>query len=276
MRDVSLRWGLGMGAVSAVLGTIALIAGSVVEPVQRVTTAEAAALAIFIRGILVLVTLGIALGLSYYAGLRAERARLNEDAAAAADAASVAGSSATGTEGAQNQRSVAVLAGGVTMFCYWMITSLYMFVLPPSTQPSTAQVDTLSFVENRLLFGIIFVLFGLGLGGLGGRAPAARLLLDRIIKSPVPVAIAVAPVGASAAGGTTLPSVNVSTPTAAPSTPIMPIMPITPALPIMPASPAPAEPADAPRNAASQAGATTPVAEPHVGHDDASAPDQLP
>lgn len=175
MRDESLRWGLGMGAAAAILGTIALILGAFVEPVKRVTTAETAALAIFIRGIFILVTLGVALGLAYYAGLRAERARLVEDAAQGTNP------SATGE---QNNRLVAVLAGGLTMFCYWLITSLYLFVLPPSTQPSTASVDLLSFVENRLLFGIIFVLFGLGLGGLGGRTPAARLLLDKIVKPP--------------------------------------------------------------------------------------------
>lgn len=178
MRDESLRWGLGMGAAAAILGTAALILGSLVEPVKRVTTAEAAALAIFIRGIFVLVTLGIALGLAYYAGLRAERARLSADASLEA--------SPPGAAGTQNQRSVAVLAGGLTMFCYWLITGLYMLVLPPSTQPPTAQLDLLSFAENRLLFGIIFVLFGLGLGGLGGRAPAAQLLLDRIVRSPLP------------------------------------------------------------------------------------------
>ena len=219
MRDVSLRWGLGMGAASAILGTAALIAGSFIEPVQRITTAEAAALAIFVRGILVLVTLGIALGLAYYAGLRAERARLSEDAAAAAPT-DARGSLSTGTSTGdiQNQRRVAVLAGGLTMFCYWLITSLYLFVLPPSTQPSTAQVDVLSFIENRLLFGIIFVLFGLGLGGLGGRAPAARVLLDRIIKSPVPAPVAVAatvPTGAALAPANT--SVNVVSASTTPS-----------------------------------------------------------
>lgn len=192
MRDESLRWGLGMGAVSAAMGTAALLLGSLVEPVQRVTTAEAAALAIFVRGIFVLVTLGVALGLAYYAGLRAERARLTEAAAQSTD-----GSASTANE--QNPRSVALLAGGLTMFCYWLITSLYLLVLPPSTQPSTAKLDVLAFIESRLLFGIIFVVFGLGLGGLGGRAPAARLLLDRIIKSPFPAVAVATPAPGSAA-----------------------------------------------------------------------------
>lgn len=193
MRDESQRWGLGMGVVAAVLGTLALILGSLVEPVQRVTTAEAAALAIFIRGIFVLVTLGVALGLAYYAGLRAERARLMDNAAQAAQ------QPVAGAADQRNSRAVAVVAGGLTMFCYWLITSLYMFVLPSSTQPSTAKLDVLSFVENRLLFGIIFVLFGLGLGGLGGRAPAARLLLDRIVKSPAPAMALAVPGSASIA-----------------------------------------------------------------------------
>lgn len=185
MRDTSLRWGLGMGVLSAALGTGALLLGAFIEPFKQVTTADAVALALFVRGMLVLISLGIALGLAYYAGLRVARAYF-QSLAAAADStetatntaiASLLGSTALGTS---LDRKYTVLAGGLTMFCFWLITSMYIFVLPPTNQTVSPQGDILSFVETRLLLGVIYVFFGLGLGGLGGRAPAARLLLDRL------------------------------------------------------------------------------------------------
>jgi hypothetical protein len=185
MRDTSLRWGLGMGVLSAAIGTGALLLGALIEPFKQVTTADAVALALFIRGMLVLISLGLALGLAYYAGLRVARAyfqALTESADSLETTtnsaiASLFGSTVLGTS--QNRR-YAVLAGGLTMFCFWLITSMYIFVLPPTDQSVAPQGNLLNFIETRLLLGFIFVLFGLGLGGLGGRAPAARLLLDRI------------------------------------------------------------------------------------------------
>ena len=79
-----------------------------------------------------------------------------------------------------------MLAGGLTMFWYWLITAMYIYVLPPTDQSSAPKNNLLSFIETRLLLGVIYVLFGLGLGGLGGRVPAARLLLDRLALSKPP------------------------------------------------------------------------------------------
>jgi hypothetical protein len=185
MRDTSLRWGLGMGALSAAIGTGALVLGALIEPFKQVTTADAVALALFVRGMLVLISLGLALGLAYYAGLRVARAYFESLAASAesAEAAtntaivSLLGSTALGTS---MYRKYAVLAGGLTMFCYWLITSMYIFVLPPTDQSVAPRGNILNFAETRLLLGLIYVFFGLGLGGLGGRTPAARLLLDHI------------------------------------------------------------------------------------------------
>lgn len=193
MRDTSLRWGLGMGVLSAAIGTGALLLGAIIEPFKQVTTADAVALALFIRGMLVLISLGLALGLAYYAGLRVARAYFQAliesadslDTTTNTAIASLFGSSVLGTS--QNRR-YAVLAGGLTMFCYWLITSMYIFVLPPTDQSVAPQGNLLNFIETRLLLGFIYILFGLGLGGLGGRAPAARLLLDRITMPRPPAA----------------------------------------------------------------------------------------
>jgi hypothetical protein len=169
-----------MGVAAAVTGTAALVLGEVLEPIRSVTTAEAVALAVFVQGMLVLITLGVALGMAYFAGLRAERARLNEDGGQAPDHA---GSPASLLE---SDRMVPVLAGGITMFCYWLITSMYLYVLPPTHTQGAPHPDLLPFVEFRLLFGVVYVLLGLGLGGLGGRAPAARILLDRLTTKVAP------------------------------------------------------------------------------------------
>ncbi|HLZ23114.1 MAG TPA: hypothetical protein VKQ30_13420 [Ktedonobacterales bacterium] len=193
MRDTSLRWGLGMGVLSAAAGTGALLLGALIEPFKHVTTADAVALAVFVRGMLVLISLGLALGLAYYGGLRVARTYF-QSLTASADStettntalASLLGSSVLGTS---LIRKYAVLAGGLTMFCYWLITSMYIFVLPPTDQTVTPRSNLLNFIETRVLLGVIYVIFGLGLGGLGGRAPAARLLLDRIAPPRQPAAL---------------------------------------------------------------------------------------
>lgn len=180
MRDILLRWGMGMGVLAAAVGTGALLLGALIEPIKQVTSADTLALAFFVRGMLVLISLGVALGLAYYAGVRVARAYFQSLIASADSAETATNTAIASLAGMPVNRRYTVLAGGLTMFCYWLITSMYIFVLPPADQSSAPRTDILSFVETRLLFGFIYVVFGLGLGGLGGRVPAARLLLDRI------------------------------------------------------------------------------------------------
>lgn len=180
MRDTMLRWGIGMGVLAAAIGTGALLLGALIEPFKQVTTADTIAVAVFVRGMLVLISIGIALGLAYYAGIRVARAHF-QSLIASADSPETATSTAIASlVGLPVNRRYTVLAGGLTMFCFWLITSMYIFVLPPTDPASAPQTHTLSFLETRLVFGIIYVVFGLGLGGLGGRVPAARLLLERV------------------------------------------------------------------------------------------------
>ena len=163
MRETSLRWGLGMGAIGAGLGIVALLLGITITPKGAYPPAEAVATAFFFRGLLVLLTLGLTLGLAYYAGLRSELAR----------AASPAEAEGTG-------RRDALFAGAITLFCYWFITSIYLFVLSTAGNRTAAPgtgTPLLDFLENRLIIGAISVIFGAGMGALGGRALAARRLL---------------------------------------------------------------------------------------------------
>ena len=61
---MSVRWGLGAGTISAVLGLLALIIGAVVEPIHLVSTAYAVVLALFVRGLLALLALAMAMTLA--------------------------------------------------------------------------------------------------------------------------------------------------------------------------------------------------------------------
>ncbi len=177
MREASLRWGLGMGAAAAALGAFALVAGALLSPISKTTTAMAVVFALAIRYGLVLVALGISLGFAYYAGMRVGRDRLLhnqvEGNATPVDEASV-----------RSDRLDAAIAGGLTMVCYTIITTLYILVLPPAQQSAATQTSVGQVLVSRLVFAVIFVAFGAGLGGLGARAAAARSLLDRIVVTP--------------------------------------------------------------------------------------------
>ncbi len=178
MREMSVRWGLGMGAAGTALGVLALLIGQMFEPSTRFADATAVATAYFVRGILVLLSLGIALALAYYGGWRA----------ALALAESRDGAAPQNIEASAN-RLDAVFAGGIALFAYWFITSLYLWVLlaPQDRQP------ILSFLASRLVFGVLCVVLGAGMGGMGARAALARLVLRRVSLGQ-PASVPAAPV----------------------------------------------------------------------------------
>jgi hypothetical protein len=176
MRDTSLRWGLGLGAVAAALGIVAQIIGSQLSPRPGSSSFDSLIRYLLIAGPLFLVVLGVALGLAYFAGLRSER-DLPEDANA---------EEMKYQWGGPHRDSA--LSGTVVMACYWLITSMYNFVL--NLRPGGQRVG--DFLVQHAVQGIIYLLLGFGLGAMGGRAPAARRLLDEI---------AIAPQGAESTGG---------------------------------------------------------------------------
>lgn len=183
MREASIRWGLGMGVLASALGVLALVGGRLVAPVHAVgrsVSPESIAFAAFITGIFVLFSLGVALALAYVAGVRAERAALSERTAAGTPAPLAF------------PHRESVLAGALTLLCYWLITALYMYVLPPFGMPTPLG----DYVSGRLVLGLVYLCFGAGMGGIGGRAPAARKLLDGLM---VPATPAAPPAAADAA-----------------------------------------------------------------------------
>jgi hypothetical protein len=170
MRESSLRWGLGLAAIAAILGVIAEVIGAQFQPHGTQATFDQAIKYLLIAGPLMLIALGIALGLAYFAGMRAERDRPPRPAEAPPDEIPPWG----------GERRDSALAGAVVMGAYWLITMLYSFVL--SLHANVAAFA--SFAGQHLIQGILFILFGYGLGALGGRTPAARRLLDAIAIPP--------------------------------------------------------------------------------------------
>lgn len=184
MRESSLQWSLRLGAIAAVLGCAAQVIGGRLVPTGQ-TGIDQVAVVLVIDGMLVLIALGVALGLAYFAGIRAERDR----------SADPGPRDVTLSWGGERRDSA--LAGGIVMLIYWALTTIAAFLFAPRL-PGTAGIS--DFVTQHLIALILFVLFGLGMGALGGRAPAARNLLAEITRRPEAAEGLAEPVDASTPG----------------------------------------------------------------------------
>ena len=170
MRESSLRWALGLGGIAAFIGVLAAFAGNRVVPNSGNVDINSAVLLLLVAGLFALLALGIALGLAYYAGLRAEQDRPRATVAVDPDLDPAAA------------RRDSALAGLIVMALYWVFTTLYGLLFGPHT--NTAGTSASSLLIQRIVIGIVFLLLGFGLGALGSRAPAARRLLDEIASAP--------------------------------------------------------------------------------------------
>jgi hypothetical protein len=172
MRDVSLRWGIGMGAVAAGIGVLARLVGLVLAPIPAYTTAETVVVSLAIQGFLVLGSIGAALVLANYAGQRVERDHMALLALAAEEGQDA-------EPQAREDRSGSLLAGLYVMLCFWFISQLYNALGPPTQQGAGRQPLNIPVL---LISGVIYALLGAGCGGLGGRAVAARQLMRGVVK----------------------------------------------------------------------------------------------
>ena len=220
MRDSSLRWGIGLGVTAAAIGIVGRLIGVVLAPIPVYTTAESVAVALIVQTFVVLLSLGGAFALAHYAGQRTERDRRQRVALQAEEGQAEASAAA-------DDRSGSMLAGGIVMLCYWFLTTLYQVVVPIQQGASTTRPNLLAAVIS----GVLFVLFGIGMGGLGARTVAARALLRGVIK---PASVAVPPVAAAPVATPTTP--------AAPTTSAAPTAPATSAEASVEATPAPSAP----------------------------------
>jgi hypothetical protein len=159
MSETSLRWGLGMGALAAGIGLVAQFVTGWFQPPTSPTTVDREVQYLIVAGIVLLISLGVVLGLAYYAGLRAERDRPAMESYSFGD-----------------RHRESAWAGTIVMAAYWLVTTLQMLLAPHHNGGSSAG----AVVGQRLIVGLILIAFGYGLGALGGRAPAARSLLNDI------------------------------------------------------------------------------------------------
>ncbi|MBF6589351.1 MAG: hypothetical protein IVW57_02325 [Ktedonobacterales bacterium] len=168
MRETSLRWGLGMGAVGAGAGIVSLLIGTALTPLQQQSTRpEQLVVVLFLRGMVVLLFLGVVLGLAYYTGERVERAH--------PWALVQPPSGHTSSFSANRARALdAAGAGGLVLIGYWIATTLYLY----AAASASGRGPFLAFVGSRLFFGAICLLLGAGMGSLGARAEATRRLLQ--------------------------------------------------------------------------------------------------
>lgn len=170
MRESSVRWGLGSGIAATATGVLAIFLGTIFEPTTRYPDAISVATALFVRGILILISLGLALSFTYYAGMRIEQAAAPAYGVGRThDAQTAPGASASESK----SRVEAGLAGGIALAAYWAITTLYLWVLlaPQSRMPIGP------FFVSRLLFGVLCILLGAGMGAIGARGALARRAL---------------------------------------------------------------------------------------------------
>lgn len=163
MSETSLRWGLGMGALAAGIGLVALFVSGWFQPPTSPTTVDREVQYLLVAGMVLLISLGLVLGLAYYAGLRAERDRPAAELSSFGD-----------------PHRESAWAGTIVMAAYWLVTTLLVLLAPHHQgDPSAGGV-----VGQRLILGLILLVFGYGLGAMGGRAPAARSLLNDIATRP--------------------------------------------------------------------------------------------
>lgn len=204
MSGASLRWGLILGAVAAVLGIGAQAVGFAALPHSTGAGVDNVVEAVLIAGLLGLLALVVSLGLAYFSGLRVERERPRGKLSA----------EATLLDPGMVNRGPG-LAGLLVMALYWLGTTIFGVL---GDAPKGSGADASSFLTTHALLGLLYLAFGFGLGALGGRSPAARSLLDEIAKAPTAAEAYRPPVNPS----NSVPASTDSTPASDPSSPASP------------------------------------------------------
>jgi hypothetical protein len=174
-----------------------------IAPLRLQMSPEAVAFAYFARGMLGFIALGIALGLAYYAGLRSERDMRSGRGAQPVSGEAGAPATHAAAQVPWGEQWNAANSGAIVMLCFWIAATACSYLFPLS-QPGVPQPQNqaLTNAELHLVLLVIYILFGAGAGGIGGRSYASRIVLDRIIMPPsLPVAREVKPAQEAATTG---------------------------------------------------------------------------
>lgn len=188
MSEASLRQALGAAIAVAVIGVAALALGAFIAPIPQQTNATQVATALFIRGVLALISLALALFFSYGVGYRIED-RATQASTPLPQPDPSASSPIVSLFTTPGTRRDALFAGGIVMLSYWLLTTLYIIAL--GKYVGAVGVDAASagsFISSHAVQGLVLIAAGLGCGGLGARAALARKLTSKALSMPaVPV-----------------------------------------------------------------------------------------
>jgi hypothetical protein len=179
MSESALRQALGSAITVSIIGIVALAAGGFFAPIPASNADGSLVVTAYVtRTILVIISLAISLVIAYRLGYRIGAADNSDDRALPTPDPSASSQIVTLLNTPGSRRD-GFLGGGVVMFAYWIITTLYLIAfgkfldIVPIT-PATAS----STIGQRLLLGIVLVAAGLGLGALGARAALARKMTN--------------------------------------------------------------------------------------------------
>lgn len=178
MHEVSRRWALTMSVIAVVEGVAALLIGAFVAPIpSHVIDALQLATAIFIRGILALIALAVAITLAYLAGYRIQSSFEPVEQSASPASPIMALFTTPGP------RRDALFAGGLILIAYWFFTTLYIAALGRSIGGLGLDSSAPSFILSRLALGVALAAAGGGAGAIGARNAYTRALTQRIFTS---------------------------------------------------------------------------------------------
>lgn len=184
MHEVSRRMALTMSVIAVVVGVVALLIGAFVAPIStHITDALQLATAIFIRGILALIALAIAIILAYISGYRIQSTfePVEQTASPAISTSPILALFTT-----PGPRRDALYAGGLILLAYWFFTTIYIAALGQSLGGLGLGSSVPSFILSRLVMGAALAAAGGGAGALGARNAYTRAITKQIFTEENP------------------------------------------------------------------------------------------
>lgn len=181
MHEVSRRWALTMSVIAVVVGVAALLIGAFVAPI--VATGEdalALATAIFVRGILALIALAIAVTLAYIGGYRIQS---SFEPTPQTPSPAVSTSPLLALFTTPGPRRDALFAGALTLTAYWFFTTIYIAAMGRNLGGLDNPSGVPSFILTRLALGVALAAAGGGAGALGARNALTRTITQRIFST---------------------------------------------------------------------------------------------
>jgi hypothetical protein len=171
MREATVRWALGFGAVAALVGAVGQLIGGLLVPPRGVSSINEVVRYLLLAVPVALVAFCGALGLAYFAGLKVERTRPStppsDEPPRWAD-----------------ERIESSFAGAIVMGLFCVFSALVAVLINLRIHSTT----TAGLLGQRAIQTVLLMILGFGMGALGARARSSRRLLDLIAPVATPAA----------------------------------------------------------------------------------------